>query len=45
MHTILSLILLAKFDKIIEKVEIDMSKICGWFHHNSFKVNPGKFHF
>ena len=45
MHTILSLILLGKFDKIVEKGETDMSKICVWFHHNSFKVNPGNFHF
>ena len=22
-----------------------MSKICEWFHHNSFKVNSGKFQF
>ena len=22
-----------------------MSKICEWFHHNSFKANPGKFYF
>ena len=22
-----------------------MSKICEWFHHNSFKANPGKFQF
>ena len=33
------------FDEIIEKLELDMSKICEWFHHNSFKANPGKFHF
>ena len=33
------------FDEIIEKLEIDMSNICEWFHHNSFKANPGKFHF
>ena len=22
-----------------------MSKVCGWFHHNSFKANPGKLQF
>ena len=33
------------FDKIIEKLEIDMSKTFEWFHHNGFKVNPRKFHF
>ena len=22
-----------------------MSKTGEWFHHNGFKVNPGKFHF
>ena len=33
------------FDEKIEKLEIDKSKICEWFHHNSFKANPGKFHF
>ena len=33
------------FDEIIEKLKIDMSKICEWFHHNSFKANSGKFHF
>ena len=22
-----------------------MSKICEWFHHNTFKANPGKFNF
>ena len=26
------------FDEIIEKMEIDMSKICEWSHHYSFKV-------
>ena len=30
------------FDQIIEKLEMDMSKICEWFHHNGFKTNPGK---
>ena len=30
------------FDEIIEKLEIDMSNICQWFHHNGFKANPGK---
>ena len=33
------------FDKIIEKTEKDMSKICGWFHHNGFKADLEKFHF
>ena len=33
------------FDKIIEKLETDISNICEWFHHNGFKANPGKFHF
>ena len=33
------------FDEIIEKLETDMSNICELFHHNGFKVNPGKFHF
>ena len=33
------------FDEIIEKLEIDMSKICEWFHHNGLKANPGKFYF
>ena len=33
------------FDEIIEKLEIDMSKICEWFHHSGFKANPGKSHF
>ena len=33
------------FDEIIEKLEIDMSKICEWFHHNGFNANPGIFHF
>ena len=32
-------------DEIIEKLEIDMSKICEWFHHNCFKANPGRYHF
>ena len=22
-----------------------MSKVCGWFHHNSFKADPGKLQF
>ena len=34
-----------RFDEIIEKLETDMSNICEWFHHNSFKANPGKLHF
>ena len=33
------------FNEIIDKLEIDMSKICELFHHNGFKANPGKFHF
>ena len=33
------------FDEIIEKLEIDMSKICEWFHCNGFNANPGKFYF
>ena len=33
------------FDEIIEKLEIDMPKICESFHHNGFKANPEKFHF
>ena len=33
------------FDKIIEKLETDISNICEWFHHNGFKANPGIFHF
>ena len=33
------------FDEIIEKLEIDMYKICEWFHYNGFKANPGKFFF
>ena len=33
------------FDKIIEKLEADMSNICEWFHHNGFKANQEKFHF
>ena len=32
-------------NEIIEKLEIDKSKICEWFHHNGFKTNPEKFHF
>ena len=34
-----------KFDELIWKLELDMFKICEWFHHNGFKANPGKFHF
>ena len=33
------------FDEITEKLEIDIAKICEWFHHNGFKANPEKFHF
>ena len=33
------------FDEIIEKLEIDTSKICEWFNHNDFKTNPEKFQF
>ena len=33
------------FDEIIEKIKMDMSKMCEWFQHNGFKANPGKFHF
>ena len=33
------------FDEIIEKLETGIYNICKWFHHNVFKVNPGKFHF
>ena len=33
------------FDETSEKLEIDMPKICEWFHHNGFKANPGKFYF
>ena len=33
------------FDEIIEKLEIDMSKICEWFHCNGFNANPGNFFF
>ena len=33
------------FDEIIEKLETDMSHICEWFHHNSFKANSGNFYF
>ena len=31
------------FEKIIEKLEIDTSKICESFHHNGFKYNTGIF--
>lgn len=31
-------------DEIVEKLEINMSKIGKWFHHNSFKSNPGTIH-
>ena len=33
------------FEEIIEKLEIEMSKISEWFHHNGFKAIWGKFHF
>ena len=33
------------FDDIIEKLEMDMSKIFELLHHKGFKANPGKFHF
>ena len=33
------------FHKIMEELEVDMSKTCTWFHHNGFKANPGKFNF
>ena len=33
------------FDEIIEKLEINISKFCEWFHLNGFKANPRKFHF
>ena len=33
------------FDKIIEKLEIDMPRIFEWFQHNGFNANPGKFDF
>ena len=33
------------FDEIIEKLEIDMSKISEWFHHNSFKAIQENFIF
>ena len=33
------------FDEIIEKLEIDMSKVCERFHHTGFKANAGEFHF
>ena len=33
------------FDEIIEKLEIDMYKICEWFHYNGFKASPGNFFF
>ena len=33
------------FDKIIEKLEIDMPRIFEWFQHNDFNANPGKFDF
>ena len=26
------------FEEIIEKLEIEMSKISEWFHHNGFKA-------
>ena len=32
-------------DEVIDKLEIDVSKIFERFRHDDFKANPGKFHF
>ena len=31
--------------EIMEKLEIDLLKICEQFHQNGFETNPGNFHF
>lgn len=33
------------FNEIIGKLEIDISNIYEWFHHDGFKASPEKFHF
>ena len=33
------------FNETIEKLAIDMAKICESFHHSGFKANPEKFYF
>lgn len=33
------------FDKIIEKLEKDVRKVCKWFNRNHFNANSGKLNF
>ena len=39
------MVYLLYFDEIVQKLEIDIPKICEWLHRNGFKVNSGKYYF